>query len=40
LAGAIAARDPGTMVERLRGALQACVDLPKKKIEFGGNDKA
>jgi hypothetical protein len=36
LAGAIAARDRGTMVERLRGALQACVDLPKKKIEFGG----
>jgi hypothetical protein len=34
LSGAIAARDTETIVAMLRGALQACVNHPKKKIEF------
>jgi hypothetical protein len=36
LSGAVAARDPEKIVEMLHGALAACVNLPKKKVEFPG----
>ncbi len=36
LGGAIAARDQRQIVERLPGALQTCIELPKRKVEFDG----
>ncbi len=36
LSGVIATRDTEKFVEMLLGALEACVNLPKKRIEFDG----
>ena len=35
LSGVIALGDPDKIVHMLRGAVQACVEIPKVKVEFG-----
>jgi hypothetical protein len=37
LSGVIALGDSEKIALMLRGALQACVDIPKKKLEFGAD---